>query len=65
MLPQCSEMGQGQPADPPRPVPAADPDERPGGLQGEDQQGNYIKIIQRNVFDYHNEKPSSGHRVGR
>lgn len=39
MLPQRSEVGQGQPADPPRPVPPADPDERPGGLQGEDNWG--------------------------
>lgn len=37
MLSQCSEVGQGQPADPQRPVPAADPDERPGGLQGEER----------------------------
>jgi len=36
VLPQRSEVGQGQPADPQRPVPAADPDERLGGLQGED-----------------------------
>lgn len=37
MLPQRSQVGQGQPADPPRPVPAADPDEGPGGLQGESE----------------------------
>lgn len=35
MLPQRPEVGQRQPADPPGPVPASDPDERPGGLQGE------------------------------
>jgi len=35
VLPQRSEVGQGQPADPPRPVAAADPDAGPGGLQGE------------------------------
>ena len=35
MLPQRPEVGQGQPADPARPLPAADPDEGPGGLSGE------------------------------
>lgn len=35
MLQKRTEMGQRQPADPSRSFPAADPDERPGGLQGE------------------------------
>lgn len=35
MLPQRPEVGQGQSADPARPVSAADPDEGPGGIQGE------------------------------
>lgn len=36
VLPQRSEVGQGQPADSAGLVPPADPDEGPGGLQGED-----------------------------
>lgn len=35
MLPQRPEVGQGQLADPQRPVPPADPDERFGRIQGE------------------------------
>ena len=54
MLPQCSEVGQGQPADPPRPVSAADPDERPGGLQGKDCQGNYDWIVSISLDNYPN-----------
>lgn len=38
MLPQCSEVGQGQPADPEGPFTSPNPDERPGGLQGEDRE---------------------------
>lgn len=34
MLQERTEMGQRQPADPARSFPAADPDERPGGLPG-------------------------------
>lgn len=40
MLPQRSEVGQGKPADPARPLPATNPDERPGGIQGEESQRN-------------------------
>lgn len=56
MLPQRSEMGQGQPADPSRLVPAADPDERPGGLQGKDRQSNYewrVSIFSNNYLEEH------------
>lgn len=35
MLQKRTEMGQRQLADPSRSLTAADPDERPGGLQGE------------------------------
>lgn len=34
MLPQRSEMGQGQPAYPTRSLPLANPNERPGRVQG-------------------------------
>lgn len=44
MLPQRSEVGQGQPADPPRPVPPADPDEGPGGLQGESGRREWAEL---------------------
>ena len=55
MLPQRSKVGQGQPADPPRPVLTADPDERPGGLQGEDWMMSYffntfLCVIMQNPF---------------
>lgn len=38
MLSQRFEMGQRKPADPARPVLAADPDERSGGISGEARQ---------------------------
>ncbi len=49
MLPQRAEVGQGQPADPEGPLPSADPDERPGGIQGEDQHRDRDRIESRAV----------------
>ena len=45
MLPQRSEVGQGQPADPPGPVPPADPDEGPGGVPGEEGEGCGVRAL--------------------
>lgn len=38
-------MGQRQPADPPRPLAAADPDEGPRGIQGEAERERTIEQV--------------------